>query len=148
MEAIVFVGLQGAGKSTFYKERFFATHVRISMDLVRTRRRERGLMQACLSLGQRFVIDNTNPTAAERAVYLHAAKEARFRTVGYYFQSKVDDCLRRNASRTARERIPDRGVFGTAARTVVPSFAEGFDALFHVRSVGTEFVVEERVREV
>ena len=41
MEAIVFIGLQASGKSSFYKERFFSTHVRISLDLLRTRNRER-----------------------------------------------------------------------------------------------------------
>lgn len=28
MEAIIFVGIQGAGKSTFYRDRFFNTHIR------------------------------------------------------------------------------------------------------------------------
>jgi hypothetical protein len=30
MEAVLFVGIQGAGKSTFYLQRFFDTHVRIT----------------------------------------------------------------------------------------------------------------------
>jgi len=38
MEAVIFVGLQAAGKSTFYRERFFDTHVRINLDMLRTRR--------------------------------------------------------------------------------------------------------------
>jgi hypothetical protein len=29
VEAVIFVGLPGAGKSTFYRERFFASHLRI-----------------------------------------------------------------------------------------------------------------------
>ena len=36
MEAIVICGLQGAGKTTLYREHWLETHVRISMDLVRT----------------------------------------------------------------------------------------------------------------
>ncbi|MEN3294973.1 MAG: hypothetical protein V7642_4226, partial [Burkholderiales bacterium] len=40
MEMLLFIGIQASGKSTFYKERFFDTHVRISMDLLRTRNRE------------------------------------------------------------------------------------------------------------
>ena len=67
MEAVILVGLQGAGQSSFYRERFFATHVRISLDLLKTRHRERRLLQACVETGQRFVVDNTNPTRAERA---------------------------------------------------------------------------------
>ena len=61
MEAVVFVGLQGSGKSSFFKERFFSTHVRISLDLLKTRHREQRFLEACLSTEQRFVIDNTNP---------------------------------------------------------------------------------------
>jgi hypothetical protein len=62
MEAIIFSGLPGSGKSSFYKERFFNTHVRISLDLLKTRYRETRILEACLETDQRFVIDNTNPT--------------------------------------------------------------------------------------
>jgi predicted kinase len=29
MEAVLFIGIQASGKTTFYRERFFDTHVRI-----------------------------------------------------------------------------------------------------------------------
>lgn len=32
MEAVIFVGIQASGKTSFYLERFFETHVRISRD--------------------------------------------------------------------------------------------------------------------
>ena len=38
MEAVIFVGIQGSGKSSYYKERFFRTHFRINLDMLRTRR--------------------------------------------------------------------------------------------------------------
>lgn len=40
MQAVIFVGLQGAGKTTFYKERFFATHLRLSLDMYWLLRRQ------------------------------------------------------------------------------------------------------------
>ena len=79
MEAVIFCGIQGVGKSTFFKDRFFRTHVRISLDLLRTRNRERIFLAACLESGQRFVVDNTNPTRNERSVYIQAAKEKSLR---------------------------------------------------------------------
>lgn len=43
-EAVIFVGVQGSGKSTFYRERFFDTHVRINLDMLRTRLKEQLLL--------------------------------------------------------------------------------------------------------
>ena len=74
MEAIIFIGIQGAGKSTFFKERFFDTHVRINLDTLRTRRREEILLNACLQSRQPFVVDNTNPLPADRSRYLGPAR--------------------------------------------------------------------------
>ncbi len=141
MEAIIFTGLQGSGKSSVYRERFFTTHMRISLDLVRTRNRERRFLASCLETGQRFVIDNTNPTRQERAKYIEAAKEARFRVVGYYFRSKVEECLQRNVERD--EAVPEVAILATAKRLEIPSIEEGFDELFYVRLTKDGFVVEE-----
>ena len=114
MEAVVFTGLQGSGKSSFFKERYFATHVRISLDLLRTRNREGGLIEFCLQTQQRFVIDNTNPTCEERAKYISLSRETGFRVIGYYFCSKVEDCLWRNSNRT--DQVPVVAILSTAKK--------------------------------
>jgi predicted kinase len=149
VEAVLFVGLQASGKSTFYRERFFATHMRINLDMLKTRRRESRFLQGCIETRQPFVVDNTNPTRAERQVYIEAAKQAGFRIIGYYFQSKVEDCKRRNERRPVEERIPVQGILGAAGRMQIPSRDEGFDELFYVRiDEANRFVVEEWIDEV
>jgi predicted kinase len=144
MEAVILVGIQAAGKSTFYQQRFFATHMRISLDLLRTRQRERSLLEWCLAHGQPFVVDNTNPTVAERAASIAPARAAGFRVVGYYFESNVPASIRRNAARSGRARVPPAAIGGTKRQLVLPTRVEGFDALHFVR-IGPdgEFLIEE-----
>ena len=145
MEAVIFVGLQASGKSTFYKERFFDTHVRINLDMLRTRRRESLLLHACIAAQQPLVVDNTNVLAAERAVYIAAAQAAGFRVVGYYFETTVSAAIGRNSKREGKARIPPQAIGGTAKRLQPPALAEGFAVLYHVR-IAPEggFVVEEQ----
>jgi hypothetical protein len=147
MEAIIFVGLQASGKSTFYKERFFDTHVRINLDMLRTRHRERLLLHTCIEMKQRFVVDNTNSTSAQRAGYIAQAKAAGFAVVGYYFDSSVSECIARNNMREGTARIPLVGIYASAKKLQVPALSEGFDTLYFVRIDGERgFVVEERVQ--
>jgi predicted kinase len=133
VEAVVFCGIQASGKSTFYRERFFATHVRVSLDLLRTRHREAAFLRTCLETRQRFVVDNTNPTVAERARYVQPALEAGFTVVAFLFEVPASEALARNARREGRERIVAKGVLGTRKRLEPPSAAEGFSALHRVR---------------
>lgn len=146
MEAVVFMGLQASGKSSFYKERFFSTHVRISLDLLRTRNRERRMLTTCLETQQPFVIDNTNPTREERRKYIAAAVAAKYSVVGYYFRSNAEECLTRNQKRS--ERVPDVGIWSTAKKLELPTFDEGFHALNYVRLTDMGFVVEEWKHEI
>lgn len=149
MEAVIFVGLQGAGKSTFYGDRFATTHVRINLDMLKTRHRERRFLDVCIETFQPFVVDNTNPTIAERQAYIGVAKQAGFRVKGYYFQSRVEDCIRRNELRAANQRVPVKGILGAAGRLQLPNMDEGFDELYYVRIAEPDgFVVEEWRDEV
>ncbi|MFL6286376.1 MAG: AAA family ATPase [Pyrinomonadaceae bacterium] len=142
MEAVLLIGIQGAGKTTFYSERFFDTHVRISLDMLKTRHRERTLLEACLVAGQPLVVDNTNVTAAERARYIQPARAAGFRVVGYFFIPDPKGSRERNDRREGRRRVPLAGLFGTLKRLEPPRAAEGFDELFAVSlSLAGEFAV-------
>ena len=147
MEAIIFCGIQASGKTTFYTKHFLKTHVRISLDLFNTRRKENIFLQTCLQTQQRFVIDNTNPTEKDRHTYIASSKDFKFQ-VGYFFQSTVGEAITRNKNRTGKELIPPAGIGGTFKRFQPPTFAEGFDQLYRVTIVGNSFVVEEIVKDV
>ncbi len=144
MEAAILIGIQAVGKSTFYYQRFGDTHIRINLDMLKTRHREQILVDACLAAKQPFVVDNTNATIADRAWYIAPAKAARFRVVGYYFQSTLQDAVQRNRQRPTPKIIPEIGMAATHRRLQPPSLAEGFDQLFSV-TIGEsgEFAVEE-----
>jgi predicted kinase len=70
MEAVVLIGIQGSGKSTFCRDRFGGSHVHINLDTLKTRHREDRLLQECLDEKRPFVVDNTNPTTEVRRRYI------------------------------------------------------------------------------
>jgi predicted kinase len=147
LELVLFIGLQASGKSTFYRARFAATHAHVSKDRFRHNRnrdrRQRQLIEEGLSRGHSVVVDNTNPTAEERRNLIALGRVHGARIVGYYFESRVRDCLERNRRREGNERIEDVAIFSTIKRLQPPSRREGFDQLFHVRLTESGFEVSD-----
>jgi predicted kinase len=140
MELVLFIGIPGSGKSTFYAQRFLNTHVRINRDMLRTETREKILFEACLRAKQPFVLDNTNVTSEKRASYIKQAKAARFRVIGYFFNCAVDEALKRNEQRIGKARIPNVAIYAMTKKLEVPGSSEGFDELFHVKN---DFTIEK-----
>jgi len=136
MELALLIGIPASGKSTFCRERFFGSHLRLSLDMLRTRRRERGLFQACLETRTRAVIDNTNASPEERALFIAPARQARFRIVGYYLSTDLSLALARNKARAGAARVPDVALLATHSRLRLPNFEERFDELFFVTDDG------------
>jgi predicted kinase len=144
-ELIILVGLQGSGKSTYYREHFAATHVHVSKDLMpNTRNRDakqQQMIDEALTRGQSVVVDNTNPTPAVRAPLIATARRHRVRVVGYFFEIAVKEAVARNRGREGRARVPDVAIFVTAKKLVAPNFQEGFDEI-HVVASGQVNAVE------
>ena len=134
MEALILIGIPGSGKSTFFKDRFADTHVRVNRDMLTTPHRQRVLVEACCRAGIAFALDNTNVTVEERGGVMALAKAAGFTVTGYFLESKIAPCLARNAARPAP--VPEAGVRGRRNALELPRRAEGFDALWFVRIVG------------
>jgi predicted kinase len=152
-ELVLLVGLQGAGKSSFYRACFADSHDLVSKDRFPNNRnparRQRQLIEAALAAGRSVVVDNTNPTAQERAGLIALARPFGARVVGYYFESRVADCLERNRRREGKDRVPDVALYATRKRLCRPSLAEGFDCLSYGRLLGEgRFEVRDWSEEV
>jgi predicted kinase len=148
MEAIIFCGIQATGKTTFFLKYFFKTHIRISMDQLNTRNKESQFLETCLHTQQPFVVDNTNPGAADRKYYIDLAKSRKFKVKVYYFQSRMDDALVRNSARTGKEMIPEIGIRGTFKRLEIPTTEEGFDEMFYVQLQDNQFIIQNWQHEI
>lgn len=148
MEAIIFCGIQASGKTTFFKENFFKTHVYISLDLLNTRNREDKFLEVCYQTQQRFVVDKTNPTKVEREKYIFKAKQHKYKVIGYYFQSKLIESLERNNLRIGKENIPEIGIKATFKKLEIPDFEEGFEELYYVEIKNDGFTIKEWTHEI
>ena len=148
MEGIIFIGIQASGKSTFYKEQFFNTHVRISLDLLNTRNKENQLFDKCLELQQSVVVDNTNPTVVDRQKYIQKFKQRKFKIIGYYFHSDVQKAIERNSKRVGKAKIPNVGIYATVKKMELPTIDEGFDKLYVVEIINQNFVIKDWTNEI
>jgi len=148
MEAIIFCGIQASGKSTFYKEHFFNSHARISLDLLNTRNREDIFLHACLSTQMPFVVDNTNPTRDERQKYIVLARNKHYTIKCYYFQTSFQNALLRNNTRKGKALISEIGVKSTMRRLETPELYEGFDEIFYVKLENNCYHIQNYPHEI
>lgn len=140
---VILMGLQGSGKSTFYKLHLANDFVRVNLDTLKTRYQEKLLIEECLNLQKSFAVDNTNPTRADRERYILSAKELGYRVVGYFMESKIKDCMQRNALREGIARVPEKAIAATSNKLEIPSYDEGFDELYFVKNDGTIMTIEK-----
>lgn len=148
MEIILFIGIPATGKSTFYQERFAATHLRINRDMLKTEVRTSSLFEWCLERKQSCVIDNTNTSRAVRSRWINSAKEKNISVIGYFFESELDEALERNSRRVGKAQIRDAGVRHLHSQLELPCLDEGFSSLFFVKFVEAGFRVEPWNHEI
>lgn len=136
--AVIMMGIQASGKSTFV-ERCLLPHgyVHISLDILRTRQREANLFSECLAEGRSFVVDNTNPTIADRQRYIGLAKEYGYQVIGVFMQSVIKDCIARNERR--ENKVPTLAIPATQNKLQLPSLEQGFDALYFAKITNDGF---------
>jgi predicted kinase len=128
-EAIIFVGLQGSGKTTYFERHFAPTHTHISKDVQRTADLESALLRKCIQTGRSFVVDNTNATRVVRAPYIHQAKAAGYQVRSYFFDTPVRTAIGRNNHRKDKKPIPVPAILKAAKALQPPILEEGFDEI-------------------
>jgi predicted kinase len=137
---VVVVGLQGAGKSTWVAAELGGTHAVVSKDhWPRARRREarqQRVVAELLAAGRSVVVDNTNPSPAERAPLVAAARAAGVPVRAVWLDTPPALAAARNAAREGPARVPEVGLAATRARFAPPSLAEGFDRVDVVTGEG------------
>ena len=139
----IMIGIQGSGKSTFCHKYLSSKFLRVNLDTLKTRHQEKLLIEECLRNGASFVIDNTNPTKQDRARYIPSAKEAGYRVIGYFMESKLQPCIERNALRTGSACVPVKAIAATSNKLEMPSYEEGFDELYFVANDGDKMTISE-----
>ena len=130
MIAVIFIGLQGSGKTEFYHRYFADAYTHIELDSLATRKNEKNLINECIKHGESYVIDNENAKAEDRARYFERARAAGYHVVGYYFESDVHTALERKG--LAHDRRAQRQFRRVFTRLTPPSFGEGFDEIYTV----------------
>ena len=62
---------------------------------------------------------------------------------GYYFSSRISECVERNNQREGKARVPSTAVAATYNRLQIPDYSEGFDELYYVEIKDDQFNVKE-----
>lgn len=139
----IMTGIQGSGKSTFCKN-YLSAYDRINLDTLHTRNKENNAIDEAFRAGNDMVIDNTNPTVEDRTKYILKAKKNGYRVIGYFMQSRIQECIARNEQREGKEKVPTIAITATSKKLEMPSYEEGFDELYFVQITDTGTVVEVR----
>lgn len=134
----ILIGIQASGKTTFCEE-YFSNVYTVSLDIIKTRKKEDKIIAELVNTNKSFVIDNTNPTKAERKKYIDIAKQNGYKTVGIYFRSSINESAKRNTKRG--NKVPLKGILSTAKKLEQPSYSEGFNELFYVKIECNKFEI-------
>ena len=141
-DMVIIIGIQGSGKSTFHAAKY-PDYTRINLDTLRTRKKEKDALRLAISRKENIIIDNTNPTKADRVKYIEVGKASQYKITGCFMESEPEDCIERNNNRTGKEKIPVVAIYKTWEKLEKPNYEEGFDELFFVQITDEGFQVSK-----
>jgi predicted kinase len=129
MQCVIFTGLPGCGKSTYFKERFFDTHIRVNLDMIKKRKREQELIEGIINARMPFVVDNTNITIKRRERYFKLLENKHYNILSVYFDIPLEICFERNKLREEKKRVPEFVIKQFANKIEKPTLHESFNTL-------------------
>jgi predicted kinase len=135
-EAVILVGLPGAGKTTYYWQHFAQTHGLVSGDVHGSPAKQSDVARQYIRENRPFVVDNTNVTRSARMPHVQRAREAGYRVLCCYFDTPVRTAIARNKSRNDKKAIPVPAILRAAKTLEAPVEEEGFDEIKVIRPEG------------
>lgn len=148
MEAIIFIGLQASGKSTFYRKNFLNSHSIISNDLLNEKNtnsrllEESKLIDDCLKKNINMLFDNTNYSIAKRKEYIDKIKPHNYKIIGYYFKMNVPRSIKWNQLREPAQIVPKAAIYTMSKKIELPSLSEGYNELYYIDYKYNKLIVE------
>ena len=131
---IIFMGPRRSGKTYYFDWHYAGKFIHIHKDENQKKSEEQLLIQECMDKSVDFVIDDTNHTKADRAIYIQSAKAAGYRIIGYLFRTQISEQYDQNYS---PEQLYSRIIPAVLSEVELPSYSEGFDELYYVEHMGS-----------
>ncbi|KAH3743143.1 DNA 3'phosphatase [Pelomyxa schiedti] len=149
-EMILFVGFPASGKSTFAKTHLIPkNYVHVNRDTLSTQPKCLKAAKDALSSGSSVVIDNTNPSKANRAPYIKLAKDLGVPVRCFRFDTEEElakhlNSFREQITQGKSAHVPRVGyaVFKKAFQE--PTLSEGFSEIRHINFVANFASPEHR----
>lgn len=83
---VLFIGMPGSGKTTYYSTHFKDTHIHINQDLLHSKSKCLKMTRDKIKCGDNVVIDCTNPGQSRREEFYEIAKRNNYNITTIYFE--------------------------------------------------------------
>lgn len=98
---IIFVGISGSGKTTFFNNHFqsMTNYVHINMDKLKTKQACVSLLEKSMKERKNCIVDNTNLDKKSRMEWIDRCKKNHYRSLIFYFQLPLPHIFHNNKFR-------------------------------------------------